>query len=136
MFIGELILRRDSIRDKIPELQKQLEQKGCVSKEEYDDTVSELFRLISELQSFNIILNRSNNKSKLKLGGKDITVTDALEINKTLKKKIGVFSGLINETPDTKFSILSLFKQRDGLLEEYFVVSKAIILSDWSNEVD
>ncbi len=135
MLVGDLIIRRDSLKTKIPELQRRLEQKGCVDKEEYDNTVSELFNLISELQSFSIILNRSNNKSMLRLGNKDITVIDAIEIRETLKRKIDVFSGLINKTPESKFSILSLFKQRDNLLEEYFTVYKSIILSDWSNEI-
>lgn len=135
MVVGDIIVRRKILKSKIPELQIRLEQRGCVNKEDYDNTVSELFNLISELQSFSILLERSNNTTKVKIGDKEITISDALIVKETLKMKIDVFSGLINKTPENKFSVLTLFSQRDNLMEEYLVISKAITLSDWRTEV-
>lgn len=136
MLVGELILRRKNLKVKISELQDRIERKGCVDKEEYDNTISELFNMISELQTFSIILNRINNKTKVKLIDKEINVSDAIEVRNAIENKIYVFSGLINKTPEQKFSPLVLFKQRDGLMDEYLYMVKMISISDWSTEID
>jgi hypothetical protein len=136
MLVGELILRRKNLKVKISELQDRIEKRGCVDKEEYDNTISELFDMISELQTFSIILNRINNKTMIKFVDKSINVSDAVEVRNAIKNKINVFSGLINKTPEQKFSSLTLFKQRDELMDEYLYIVKIISISDWSTEID
>jgi len=81
-----------------------------------------------------VILNRTNEATKLVLGKNEISVSDGIYLRETILKKINVLSSMIEHNTTRDLDIFNLIEQRDKLFEEYVYLSTLISESDWSTE--
>ena len=124
MNLRDLIYKKDNIKRKISELE------AIIVEYSNDDIAKELFNLIEELQSLKINLNNINIKAKINIGGKNVSIADAIIIRETLETKMNVLTRLILSDKVKALDELELMVQRDGLYESYLLLDQGIISSD------
>ena len=135
MLVGELILRRRILKKNIEDIRKYLNRKEeTSSRATYNDFIDKLFGLIEQVRSHDVILNRTNEATKLVLGKNEISVSDGIYLRETILKKINVLSSMIEHNTTRDLDIFNLIEQRDKLFEEYVYLSTLISESDWSTE--
>jgi len=136
MLVGELILRKRVLKRNIEDVKKYLARKEeTSSKATYTDFMDQLFGYIEQVRSHDVILNRSNEETKIDLGKKGISVSDAVRIREAIFKKINVLSSMIENNTTRDLDIFNLITERDKLFEEYLYISTLVNKSDWSTEV-
>jgi len=136
MLVGELLLRRRILKRNIEDVQKYLAKKEeTSSRASYNDFIDQLFGYLDQIKSQEIVLNRSNEETKIKVGKSEINVSDAIYIRETILKKINVLSSMIEHNTNRDLDIFNLITERDKLFEEYLYISSLISESDWSTEV-
>ena len=142
MLVGEIVLRKDYIKYKIAETEKKLSalsdnedieprQKGAL----YSSFLEVLFELYSKLQSHRALLDSENAKTEIPIGNSTLSVLDAVHIRETLKTKIDLITGIIDNI-SANISYSELLTKREDLMENYISVCGSIKTSDWSKEVE
>ena len=117
--------------------------KGYLSKKEetasnasYNDFIDSLFAYIEQLKSYKVLLNRSNENTKLKVGKNEVTIADAVYLRDSILQKINVLSAMIEHNTKRDLDIFNLVNERDKLFEEYIYITRLISESDWSTEIE
>jgi hypothetical protein len=132
MFLGELLLRKESMKDQIDELKAYI--RNDVSKGEVTAALEKLFKLEDKLQAYNITLNKVNNQTEINIGETGISVVNAILLRDTIERKINTLTMLIEISSNV--NVLSLIDQRNKFLEEYILFDRVINISDWKVEVE
>ena len=128
MQLRNLICEKEMLKKKISEL------KNIMSYNTIDDIAQELFAYIELLQAKKININAINDKIKISIGGKEIDITTVIVLRDTAKNKTDVLTSLIVDN-ECKLDKIELMKQRDGIYEEYILLSNKIILNDLSVKI-
>lgn len=137
MFIGELIKRKYSTKNRIIELYDYLYKMANNSNNSgnvYGEAFSMLFDLLDKYQNCVIVIENSNIDNKVTIGSNEITVSNAIKIKKNLNEKIKCLEAVINGS-DFSINVIDLMSQRDHFLDEYSIIDEAITASDWHTEV-
>lgn len=132
MLVLELLLRKKNLKLQIDELKKFLlteEASGNVNK-----VTNTAFELEDKLQQYIVALNISNNETTIQVGKSKINVAAAIILRNTTQKKIDILTDLIGN--NIKIDIFNLIAQRNGFLEEFILLDKAIKSSDWKVELE
>lgn len=128
MQLRNLICEKEMLKKKISEL------KNIMSYNTIDDIAQELFTYIELLQAKKININTINNEIKVDIGGKEIDISTVIILRDTAKNKTDVLTSLIVDN-ECKLDKIELMKQRDGIYEEYILLSNKIILNDLSVKI-
>lgn len=132
MLVLELLLRKKNLKLQIDELKKFLlteEASGNINK-----ATNTAFELEDKLQQYIVALNISNNETTIQVGKSKINVAAAIILRNTTQKKIDILTDLIGN--NIKIDIFNLIAQRNGFLEEFILLDKAIKSSDWKVELE
>lgn len=136
MLVGELIIRRQLLKNNIRDLQKALSKKEeTYSKVTYNGFLDSLFGYIEQIKSHDVLLNRSNEKTVIVVGKNDVNVSDAVFLRGSVMNKIDVLSSMIENNTNVDLDIFNLIEQRDKLLEEFVYLNSLINISDWTTEI-
>ena len=133
MLLGELLTRKESIKQQIDELYNYLLDADVRGK--VNEVINNLFELHDKLQSYKVAINNINNSNKIKVGKSDVSIANAIQLRQTTMLKIDVLTDLIAHL-DGSLSISNLIEQRSNLFEEYILLDNAINDNDWSIEVE
>lgn len=128
MRLRNLICEKEMLKKKISEL------KNIMSYNTVDDIAQELFAYIELLQAKKININSINSKIKISIGGKEIDITTVIVLRDTAKNKADVLTSLIVDN-ECKLDKIELMKQRDGIYEEYVLLSNRILANDLSVKI-
>jgi len=138
MFLAEEIVLKENMEFKIAELtdylMKTANNEGNDDASKIDHTVNVIFNLLDECQQKSILVERANRSIKINIGKSEILVADAINIRDTISRKINILTKLINSCRSNKnslFDIHELIKNRDKLIEEFFVLDNAIESNNW-----
>ena len=142
MFLGELFNEIDNINVKIDRLMSRLEKLvsdvGGDRKREINDGVTELFRMISEKQAKNILINRVLGSVELKVNEARASLQDATEIRKSILERINLLSVLIEKHYDNdsgQTDLSDLFNKRTELYDEGVTLNNIIDSNIWNVRV-
>jgi len=133
MLLGELLTRKENVKQQIDELYNYLMDVDI--REKVNEVINDLFELHDKLQSYKVVINNINNSNKIKVSKSDISITNAIQLRHTTKLKIDILTDLISNL-DSSLRISNLMDQRNNLLEEYVLLDNAINNSNWSIEVE
>jgi len=141
MLVGEIVQRKEYIKLKISETEKNLsdikytdtepQKKGAL----YSSLLDTLFELLSKLQSHKALLDRENAETLILVGENEISVLDAVHIRNTIERKIDTLTEVIGSI-DKDVGVRDLLNKRDVLMEDFISISRSIEISDWSKEVE
>lgn len=134
MYLREKLDERILLNQKISELRKKLSSE-FVQETEANGIVVVLLDYINQLQTINLILNQANTQSKIKVGTTELTLSTAIELRKAIKLKIDVITDLIDNN-NKNLDIISLQRQRDGLIKEFISIDSTIRQLDWRVSID
>ena len=132
MLVAELLLRKKNIKLQIDELKKFLlteEASGSINK-----VINTVFDLEDKLQQYIVALSISNNDTTIQVGKSEINIATAVILRNNTQKKINVLTELIEN--NINIDIFNLIEQRNGFLEEFILLDKAIKESDWKVELE
>lgn len=132
MLVAELLLRKTNIKLQIDELKKFLlteEASGSINK-----VTNMVFDLEDKLQQYIVALSISNNDTTIQVGKSEINIATAVILRNNTQKKINVLTELIEN--NINIDIFNLIEQRNGFLEEFILLDKAIKESDWKAELE
>jgi len=138
MFIGELLIRKKDVRNKIKELRSFIQS---LTDSEVDNTdlhskaLSKLFDLLDKYQDYSIILDKANMENSILIGETEISVSNALRLKSTIKGKMEALSDSINGS-DYSIDVFDLMDKRDALIEEYILITKTITTNDWKVDLE
>lgn len=139
MFIGELLIRRKTVKHKIKELRNFIQNLTASGEQDNSDlhrkALNMLFDLLDKYQDYSIILDKVNNDTFINIGESAINISNTIRLRNTIKGKMDVLSDSINGS-DYSIDIFSLIEQRDKLMEEYILIDRSITTSDWAKEHD
>jgi len=136
MLVGELLLRIKILKKNIKDIKRHLANKEeNNSNNSYNDFISQLFAHIEQLRSYTTILMRSNESSKISVGNKEVTISDAVSLKKAITHKIEILSSMIENNTNRDLNIFNLIEERDKLFEEYIYLMSLINDNDWSKEI-
>jgi hypothetical protein len=125
MVLRDLIYQKKMLKEKIVEL------KAIIYYDNSETITQELFVQLELLQAKKVNLSTINNQVKIDLGGKEVVVSTAVIIRDTMKEKMDILTALITNS-GCKLNKLDLMKQRDGVYEEYALLSHKITANDLS----
>jgi hypothetical protein len=111
--------------------EKIVELKAIIYYDNSETITQELFVQLELLQAKKVNLSTINNQVKIDLGGKEVVVSTAVIIRDTMKEKMDILTALITNS-GCKLNKLDLMKQRDGVYEEYALLSHKITANDLS----
>jgi hypothetical protein len=138
MFIGELLVRKNGIKEKISELRsfiQNLTDSPIDNADLHSDALSMLFDLLDKYQDYSIMLEKVNIENKIVIGESEINVANAIKLRNTIKGKIDVLSDSINGS-DYSIDVFDLMSKRDTLTEEHILINKTITISDWAIDIE
>ena len=128
MRLRDLIYEKEMLKKKIIEL------KDIMLYNATEDIAQELFCQIELLQAKKININTINGKIKITLSDKDVDISTVVVLRDTAKSKMGILTSLITDS-ECVLNKIELMKQRDGIYEEYMVLSNKIITSDLNTRI-
>ena len=134
MYLREKLDERILLKQKINELRKRLSTE-FVNEREANDIVVVLLEHINQLQTINLILSQANNQSQITIGTTELTLNTAIEIRKAIQLKVDVITDLIS-VDNKHLDLVSLQRQRDGLLKEFTSIDSTIRQLDWRVSID
>lgn len=123
MYLLEILEKKKVLDKKIDEL------KAVIGTSQDNNLAEKLISLIEERQSLLLNIQTANNVSTLNIGGKEVSISTAIEIRNTLKSKIDVVTILI-EDRNCELDKIELQSQRDKYYEEYILLTMGIIRND------
>lgn len=139
MLVSEIILRKNNVEYKIDELKKYLlwMRSSTIKdkKSTYNTTIFRLFELLDMLRSYNALLRRHNEETKISIGENELSIADALSILDSLEQKIDIITSIIDNYSND-LDIFELMLERDKLIDERIILLKAIRISDWGTDVN
>jgi hypothetical protein len=133
MFIAEVIIRKNYIKLQIDELKNYLINTIGVSN--VNETLTKLYELEDESQRYRMLLDRANRQLEVEIGNSKVSVSTALELSRNTCSKVDVITELIAANKNS-LDIFNLLDQRAKLMEEWIMISRAIRINDWSNEIE
>lgn len=142
MVLAEVLDRKDEIKKRIKELRlcvgylASSEQNTDVKK--IDNTILEIYKLLEDYQRKLFLIDKVNKKIELKIGESTVMLADAVKLRTIVQIKLDVLNELINVcvyNEKSLFNIIELMKNRDKLLNEYYVLNKIIKSKDWTVEL-
>lgn len=137
MVLAEVLKEKDSLEQKICQLNEYIFKISKVSSDETDKAIRNLIELVDKHRSHLILINRINNSIEVVIGGSKVSLANAVLITKTIKHKIDLLNGLIVGCDGTDtLNFFDLMDQRDKLLEEYTMISNGLKVIEWSTNVD
>lgn len=142
MFLAEVIADRDNLLKRINELKKHL--LFMVEVEKYSNLkneLSELFELISNYQTKNIVISNLISGIDVKIGDSDVRMSSVVEIKDCLQLRADVLFELIEKckNSDSHFDvseIKELVSNRDGLIDEINKLDKILSHSSWNVTIE
>jgi hypothetical protein len=134
MYLREKLDERILLKQKINELRRKLSS-GLVNEIEANGIVVVLLNYINKLQTINLILIQANTQSKISIGDTEVTLSTAIELREAIELKVAVITELIG-SDNKSLDIITLQKQRDGLLHEFVSIDSAIRQLDWRVTID
>lgn len=129
MFLRQKLDKRKNIKTKIKELRGWL-----LRSTPSDELIKLLLVQLDELQNINLIINKVNQQTLIKIGGTETNLATAIEIRNTIKSKIDLITNLI--ATHITLDITSLLEQRDDLMAEFSSIDRAIRMTDWNINLD
>jgi hypothetical protein len=132
MYLAELIIRKNFIKQKIAETRAYLSKES--NRANVDNAVKNLLKLLDNLKSHLILIDDKNINTTIELGGAKISVSNAVRLRQGIERKISLITELI-ENNECGLDIFSLMGERDKLNEEHILIEKAIQQNDWTLEV-
>lgn len=136
MLVGELLIRRQLLKNNIKDLKKALSKKEeTYSRVTYNGFLDSLFGYIEQVKSHDVLLNRSNEKTIIVIGKNEVNVSDAIFLRDSVMSKINILSSMIENNTNVDLDIFNLIEQRDKLLDEFVYLNNLISISDWTTEI-
>ena len=138
MRLAELLLKKKIIDQKVTELEVFLVkavQIDAVSQQELSRLRRELDGYLDEGRTLSMQIDSANGQIEVNIKDSTVTLRDAVRLLKTIKKKIGNITDII-ENNNGNIDILSFISQRDQLYEEYLLLNKSMQMIEWSAELD
>lgn len=142
MLLAEVLIRKRNTEEKIRDLEDYLIQlassESTKDSLEMDDLVSRIYALLDEYQQQIFTVDRANNAIEIKIGNSKTTLASTIRLREIIEKKIKVLSNLITACKYSKnrqFSVVNLVENRDKLLAEYDILTRAIKTKDWTTEL-
>lgn len=132
MFIGELLLRKDNVEDRIRELENGLEV-GTIPVDNYSIVLEELKGLYDTQRQYVLILNRHNTTTKITVGTSEISIADALILRGTVNKNIELLETMLIRGSGN-LALKNIIDNKKKLIEEYMLYTTSIKQSDWTTE--
>lgn len=123
LFLSEVVWQKKILDVKLEEI------KNLLQTEQNDTLVQEFFALLEQRQSRVFSIDAANNASTISIGGTDVSISVAVNIRDTIKEKIDVMTGII-DNPECRLDKLVLQQQRDKFYEEYVLLSMGISRND------
>jgi len=133
MLLSELLIRKNNIKIRINELRDYIEHEKDIA--DLNEIINEIFRLEDKYQKYSLVLNKISSTYEVDIGSNKVKLSTAIRLRKAVKRKMDALTGLINNNR-VRIDVLDLINQRNILLEEYLIYNKAIVLNDWSTNVD
>ncbi len=133
MFVGELLIRKRYVKMQIEEFKKYLDSEDAIP--DINEILNKLFELEDRHQQYSVALDEINRAIEIEFGNSKIVAANIVKLRNATSNKIDVFTELI-ENNKSSLNIINLLEQRDKLVEEYILLSKAIGISDWLVEID
>jgi hypothetical protein len=129
MFLRQKLDNRKNIKNKIKEL------KGWLLRSAPSDELIKLLLVqLDGLQNTNLLIDKVNQQTLVKIGGAKTNLATAVEIRNTIKSKIDLITDLI--ATNTSLDITSLLEQRDNFMEEFNSLDGVIRVTDWNINLD
>jgi hypothetical protein len=129
MFLRQKLDNRKNIKNKIKEL------KGWLLRSAPSDELIKLLLVqLDGLQNTNLLIDKVNQQTLVKIGGTQTNLATAVEIRNTIKSKIDLITDLI--ATNTSLDITSLLEQRDNFMEEFNSLDGVIRVTDWNINLD
>ena len=139
MLIGELILKKDDIKDRIHELRefifKLSNNSNKNNAEIYGQSLGILFDLLDQYQNYLVVIENSNTLNNVTIGNNEVSVSNAVKIRDTLRCKIDALEDIISGS-DYFIDKLSLMNKKNKLKDECSIIDNIIYTSDWSTLVE
>lgn len=138
MFIGELLIRKKGVKEKILELRsfiQDLTDSIVDNTDLHSKALSMLFDLLDKYQDYSIMIEKVNTENKIVIGESEISIANAIKLRNTIKGKIDVLSDSINGS-DYSIDVFDLMIKRDTLIEEHVLINREITISDWGIDIE
>lgn len=132
MLLGELKEKLKFLNLKIEDLENHIKNNELGN---YNELLNELFILYDSRRSYEILIRRQCETSKMLVGKNEITLADANDLLKALKIKINMMSDIIRDLPQN-LNIIQIIGERDKLVDEYILLKASIEFNIWSIEID
>lgn len=142
MLLAEVLTRKRNIEEKIENLEDYLvrlaSDESIQDHSEMDELVSKVYDLLDEQQQQIFTIDRANSSIEIKIGSSTTTLAATIRLRETIKRKMDILSNLIEAckyNKNSKFSITELLDNRDKLIAEHDILTKAIKTKDWTTEL-
>lgn len=138
MLIQEILSRKIYLEKKLNDIDNyinklsnlEIQDKGSL----YNKALELKFDLLSKIRSHKVLLNDESRKTLIDIGGKSISVYEAVKIRDTLYKQLITLDDIITNGDFTSVDIFKLLDHRDSIFEEYELLNNAIKTSDATTE--
>lgn len=134
MFLREKLDMKLELEEKIEELESILNRHLLSDVDSIDKMVKKLLNYIDDLQNLKLTINSANIQTNINIGESKISISTAVEVRKSVKKKINLLNTLIEV--QNNLDIFELMNQRDSFMKEFNSIDRLIRLTDWSVKLD
>ncbi len=135
MVLAEVLIEMKNLDKKIKQLEDYLYRVVDQDAKLADKVTIKLLDLLDKYRSHLILINNINNNTEVSIGGSKVSLANAIIITKTMERKIELIDSLI-ENYRSILDVFSLIEQRDGLMEEYTMISNELKSIEWGTNVD
>jgi len=142
MLLAELLDRKNETKEKIKELRLHLgfwaANEQNTDSEKIDGVLTGVYSLLDIYQQQLFLIGKVNESVKIEIGQSKVTLANAVKLRSIIQKKIDVLNDLIHACEFNKkslYNILDLMENKDKLLDEYYVLNRAIKSKDWQVEL-
>jgi len=142
MVLAELLDRKNETKKKIKELRLYLgfwaANEENTDAEKIDGVLSKIYSLLDSYQQQLFLIGRVNESIKIEIGQSKVSLANAVRLRSIIQKKVDVLNDLISACEINKkglYNILDLLNNRDKLLDEFYILDKAIKSKEWQVEL-
>jgi len=142
MVLAELLDRKKETKKKIKELRLYLgfwaANEDNTDAEKIDSVLTKIYSLLDIYQQQLFLIGKVNESVKIEIGQSKVSLANAVRLRSIIQKKIDVLDGLISACEYNKkglYNILDLLENRDKLLDEFYILDKAIKSKEWQVEL-
>ena len=138
MLIQEILSRKIYLEKKLNDIDNYINKLSTLEVQDkgslYNKALELKFDLLSKIRSHKVLLNDESRKTLIDIGGKSISVYEAVKIRDTLYKQLITLDDIITNGDFTSVDIFKLLDHRDSIFEEYELLNNAIKTSDATTE--